>query len=265
MMKLMKYEFLRRKRLLISVLIIFVFLEAAIYAGIHLGGNWYIMSMVLMFVIAIGGLLFPFIDVVINYYSDFKNKNGYMLYLTPNKGGKILGAKALFAFAEIVIVVLLIWGVLLINLGLLKNLLPELIPPILNEMSSQLQMIFNVDKFTVWTASPMVIIAILQYFTNMMLAVLAITIAKTVLSNKDFNWLFALIFYFVLAALMQFVNVGAMAIFGFVGDFIEVVQTNSEVMPNMIRYLSVGAVMYVLWSAASIVISSVLLNKRTDL
>jgi len=265
MLNLMKYEFLRRKRLLISVLIIMVFVEAVIYTGIHLGGNWYIMATVLMFALIVGGLLFPFIDVITNYYSDFKKKNGYMLYLTPNKGGKILGAKALFAFAEIVIAVLLVWGTFLINIGLLKNLLPDIVMPILNDISSQLQMMFNVDKFTVWTASPMVIIVILQYFTNMMLAVFAITIAKTVLSNKDFNWLFALLFYFGLAMLMQFANVGALAVFGFVGDFVEVIKTNSEVMPNMIRYLSVGAGMYVLWSSASIIISSVLLNKRTDL
>jgi hypothetical protein len=261
----MKYEFLRRKRLLISVLIIFVFLEAAIYLGLNLGGNWYITATVLMFVLLIGGLLFPLLDAVTNYYSDFKRKNGYMLFLTPNKGGRILGTKALFAFAEIVIVILLIWAAYLINIGLLKSLHPEVVNPALDDISSQLQMVFNVDKFSVWTVSPLIVLVILQYFTNMMLAILAITIAKTILSNKDFNWLFALIFYFVLAALMQAVNVGVLAVFGFVGDIIEVASTNSEMMPNVLKYLSVGAAMYIVWSSASIIISSALLNKRTDL
>ncbi|MCK5130206.1 MAG: hypothetical protein KAQ68_10155 [Clostridiales bacterium] len=265
MMKLMKYEFLRRKRLLISVLLVIVFLEAAIYTGLHLGGNWYIMSLAFFFILCVGGMLFPFIDVVSNYFSDFKNKNGYMLYLTPNTGGKIIGSKALFALIEVIAIMLILWGVVSLDLNLLSRLFPNNVKPLLAEAANGFQIAFNVDKVTFWTVSPMILIAIMQYFTNMMIAILSITIAKTVLSNKDFNWLFALVFYFGVAFAMQTVNAGALALFGFAGDMINVMKANSETMPHIMRYLMVGAGMYAIWSFASIFISSKLLNKRTDL
>lgn len=265
MLNLLKYEFLRRKRLLVSILLILVFLEIATYVGILLGGNWYLMSIVFMFIIFIGGLIFPFIDVVTNHYSDFKNKNGYMLYLTPSSGGKIIGSKAIFALSEIIVMIMILIGAVVLNVGLLQRLFPNEVTSILSEMSTELQMVFNVDKLTFWTISPMIFVAIIQYFTNMMLAILAITIAKTVLSNKDFNWLFALLFYFGISIVTQFANTGVISAFGFVGDIIKVANTNSETFPNLIKYLSVGAGMYIIWSFASIFISSKLLSKRTDL
>ena len=265
MMKLLKYEFLRRKKLLVVVLMILVFVEAAIVAGLYLGDSWLFLSLALTFVLLIGGLLFPFIDAIVNYYSDFKNKHGYMLFLTPNSGHKIIGAKSLFLFCELVAMVALIVGAFSINYQVVQSLFPSIINPIISEMSVELLVVFGIQKLTLWTASPLLGIMVLQYFTNIMLAILAITIAKTLLSNKDFNWLFAVLFYFGLAIAMQFINAGMLVVFGFAKDIVALITVGDDILPNIIKYLTVASGMYIVWISVCYYVSGLLLSKRTDL
>ncbi len=265
MLKLMKYELYRRKTLLISILLILVFLQIGVMFGISAAGNWYILSIAFAFIILIGGLLFPFIDTVSNYYSDYKNKHGYMLFLTPNSGHKIIGAKALFAFIELVIMLVLIFAAFRLSFVLLENAFPAELNGILNGMKVEIQSELNIENFTFWSLSPFLIIVALQYFNNIMIAILSITIGKTILSNMNFNWLFALLIYFAMSAIVQFVNTGALVVFGFAGDVIDMIKSNGNVIFNIVKYLSVASGMYLVWIIVSFIVSSMLLNKRTDL
>ncbi len=265
MLNLMKYEFLRRKRLLTTILLIFAFLEAGVWLGMKLEGNWYIMSVAFVMLLFVGGIAFPFIDAVVNYYSDFKNKNGYMLFLTPNNGYKIIGSKVLFLIAEMIAVFAIVACALRFDFHLLQTSYPDVVNPIIAEMADSLKLALNLDKITFWTASPLLALGLVQYLTNAMIALFAITIAKTLLSNKDFNWLLALVFYFALYSLVQIVNTGALAAFGFVGDIIRLTETNGDTLPNIMKYFMVGLGTYAIWLTASFTVSGALITKRTDL
>ena len=258
-------SFLKEKGLLTTILLIFAFLEAGVWLGIKLEGNWFIMSIAFFMLLIVGGISFPLIDAVANYFSDFKKKNGYMLFLTPNNGYKIIGSKLLILFGELLAVTALLICVSKINLNLLQTSYPTVVNPIIAEISQELSMALNIDKITLWTAAPIIGLAMVQYLTNGAIALFAITIAKTVLSNKDFNWLLALVFYFCLYSLIQLVNAGALAAFGFVGDVIELTKTDGDVMLNIAKYLMVGLGTYLVWLAASFTVSGALLSKRTDL
>lgn len=264
MLKLIKYEIFRRKTRLISVLLIMVFLEIAILIGINLGGNWIAMSVICMFVLFIGGMLFPFIDTITNYYSDYKNKHGYMLFLTPNSGYKINGSKMLFALVEMLITFLLIVGAFALIYQAATSLFPD-VTKVASDMVIGMKAALNLQDMTIWTLSPLMISSLLQYFANIMLAISAITISKTLLSNRSFNWLFALLFYFALTAILEFALFGALMLFGFAGDMIELIKNSGNVLTNAIRYLSVAGGMYLVWIFVAFFISSNLLNKRTDL
>lgn len=264
MLKLIKYEFFRRKTRLITMLLIMVFLEIAILLGLNLGDSWIAMSVVCIFILLIGGALFPFIDTITKYYSDYKNKHGYMLFLTPNSGHKIIGSKMLFALAEMMITFLLIVGAFALTYQAATSLYPE-ITKIAWDMIMEMKNVLNLQDVTVWNLSPLIATFLVQYFANIMLAIGAITISKTLLSNKSFNWLFALLFYFVLYAILEFAMFGVLILFGFAGDIIELIKNDGNVLINTLKYLSVSGVVYLVWIFTSFFISGRLLNKRTDL
>lgn len=264
MLKLMKYELYRRKTLLISVIITMLALEAIICFGIYKGGgSWGFLSVALTFVALVGGLLFPFADTVINYYSDFKNKHGYMLFLTPNKGIKIIGSKALFALIELVVMISLIVGSAYLSLAVLKHNQPLVYNSVFQDIFDGVKKLLNVYDLTFWSLLPLILVTILQYFNGTMIAVMSITISKTVLSKNNFNWLFALLIFFVIGFGVQTLNTTALLGFGFANDMINIIETN--VVGQLMKYVYVGVGIYTFWITASITVSSILLNKRTDL
>lgn len=265
MLNLMKYELKRRKALLTTVMIVLVCLEAAICLGLYLGGNWNALSIVLSCVVLVGGLLFPFIDTIANYYSDFKNKHGYMLFLTPNKGIKIIGSKALFALIELIVMVGLVIGSIAITMLVFKNIHPGIYSKFFADIFTDLQRLFELKEFTFWSTTPLILVTILQYFNNIMLAVLAITLSKTILSNNNFNWLFALLFYLGLSFGLQAINSGVLVAFGFVNDMIEYAESGRDIFNEIVKYIYIGGGIYTFWIAVSTTVSSILLDKRTDL
>ena len=265
MLNLMKYELFRRKRLLITSLIIFLFLELGIWLGMVLKGNWYIMSITFLMILFVGGLAFPFIDAVVNYFSDFKSKNGYMLFLTPSSGYKIVGAKVVLLAVELLIMGALIFAALRLDFEVLKTSYPDVINTITGEMFAPLTEALGLEKITFWTLSPILLVGFMQYVTNVLIALFAITIAKTLLSSKDFNWLLALVFYFAVYTLVQLLNFAVLAAFGVVGEIINLAAVQSSDIPNVKRYLMAGLGLYAVLIAALLPLSGLLLNKRTDL
>ncbi len=120
MLKLLKYEWLRRQRLLMGAALAVLFMEGITLYSIWRGGNWNILAICLTAVLFIGCLLLPLLDTVTQYYSDFKQKHGYMLFMTPQSGYSILWSKALFAFMELVAAVILLGACLTLS-GLYVN------------------------------------------------------------------------------------------------------------------------------------------------
>ena len=265
MLNLLKYEFLKRRKLLGTMLIIFAFLELGVWLGMKLGRGWYTMSIIFFIVMCVGALTFPFIDAVTNYFSDFKKRNGYMLFLTPNSGYKILGAKVLFAVAEVLIFAVLTYVAVSIDYNTLTNLISGEVQAVIGEMTSGMKEVLGVDNITLWTAMPLIAMAFIQYLTEIMLALFAITIAKTLLSQKDFNWLLALAFYIMTYIVVQTVNVAAVAVFGLVKDAINIMEMDSLDLFSIKKYLMLGMVLYAAFFAAAFPISGRLLTKRTDL
>ena len=210
-------------------------------------------------------MAFPFIDAVVNYYSDFKNKNGYMLFLTPNSGYKIIGAKVIFIAVEILLMGALVFLAIQIDFNVLKSSYPAVIESITDSAFAPLKEALGLEKITLWTMSPLLLVGYLQYINNVMMALFAITIAKTLLSSKDFNWLFALVFYFAVYTVVQIINFGVLAAFGFVGEVINLAKVQSSDIINIKKYLMAGLGVYAALIATMIPLSGRLLSKRTDL
>ncbi len=265
MLNLMKYELFRRTRLLITTLIIFFFLELMVFVGMKLGGGWYIMSVFAFILLIVGGISFPFLDAVINYFSDFKKKNGYMMFLTPNNGYSILGSKVLFLLIEFAIMAVLLAGAVKIDYDALYKIAPEVLGEIFGEMTIGLKMLFGTTDLGFINFLPLITVVLMQYMTNAMVALFSITVAKTLLSNKDFNWLLALVFYIGIYTVIQMVYGVALLAFGLVQDTIVLSETENLNSIQMLKYLFVGMGLYAAVFGTLFPLSGNLLNKRTDL
>lgn len=261
--KLMKYELFRRSKLLVTILLVLVFMELAAIFGLYMGGDWLVLFFLMLFGMAFAAFAAPLINAVNNYYSDFKNTHGYMLFLTPSSGYQIIGAKALFALIEFIAAIVLAAGFYAANFYLAKAFGYTDVVLIISSALGQIPEIFGTSTGGIIALGA--ITAILQYSNVVMLAITALTIAKTLLSQKSFNWLIALLLFFALSMCIQTVNGLVFTAFGFVSDILQ--QTMSPDVPTMhiTRYLLISMGLYIVWISGGYVSSSLLLNKRVDL
>ncbi len=95
MLKLIKYEFIKKSKLLLILLITAII--ANLGAAIALGDR----GIGLFFGLTPFALIVLYLYELIRTYSDDLNKKtGYMLFMTPNSGYKIIGSKLIFIITE---------------------------------------------------------------------------------------------------------------------------------------------------------------------
>ncbi|MDN5351896.1 MAG: hypothetical protein PWQ12_815 [Clostridiales bacterium] len=125
MLKLLKFEFNRKRLVLLIALaatLLGEVLALAKYYSIEAsfrdftGGEYLALLMV---VLLIGFSILYLIDLIGLMRQDMFKQEGYMLFMTPNSGYKILGAKLLFAFLEGIAMVGVYFVLLLINFELI--------------------------------------------------------------------------------------------------------------------------------------------------
>lgn len=269
--KLMKYELFRRSKLLITILIVLVFMEGAAIYGLYRGDSWLVLFFIMLVGMAFAAFVFPLIDIVTNYYSDFKNTHGYMLFLTPQSGYSIIGSKALFALIELIAAMALVAGFYTANFHLAEAFGYTDAIAELKMVAQQIPRMLGTSTAGIVTLGT--VGGILQYFNTIMLAIFAVTLSKTLLSQKSFNWLIALLLYFGLAMAIQTLNGLVLTGFGFLKDMVlfsreadsMVLELGDTIKLNIIKYIAVSMGLYVVWIGASFTGSSMLLNKRVDL
>lgn len=95
MLKLIKYEFIKKSKLLLILLI------SAILAniGLVLAYGTEVILIFLSVAPVILVVLYLF-ELIMTYSEDLNKKTGYMLFMTPNSGYKILGSKLITIFLE---------------------------------------------------------------------------------------------------------------------------------------------------------------------
>ena len=106
MLKLIKFEFLRKRTVFAAALILTLIGQVyALYKYFGINESFravYSENMLGAFsgvVFVAFGLLY-FIDVVTLFRQDLFKQEGYMLFMTPNSGYKLLGSKLIFALVE---------------------------------------------------------------------------------------------------------------------------------------------------------------------
>ncbi|BCJ99439.1 hypothetical protein [Anaerocolumna chitinilytica] len=183
MLKLMKYELRKQAFSKLIILVITLLGELMFFTGLVLNRHNTIgLAMGLLTMFTFGAMFFIAFESIITYYNDLKQKQSYMLFLTPNTPYTIVGAKVLSSGVQIIlsgVVFALIFGIdgaaMLARYASIKQI-KELITSFVN-----MQFHVEIDgKLLI-----LVVLALLiSWISVITLAYLSITLSTTFLAEK---------------------------------------------------------------------------------
>jgi ABC-2 type transport system permease protein len=255
MTKLMKYELLRRKHLLIGAALSMLFAEGLALFGIFNGGEWYVLSIVMTALIVVGGLVLAFLDAVIKVYSDFKQKHGYMIFMTPQSGYRVMWAKTIFGVLEIVAAVIAI-AMCLTASGIAAD---YVFGGVISGFIAALPLNAGFLTGTIG-------LGVLQGMAQLSIAILAVTVSRAMTRSNSYNWLIALVMYFALAFIVNIVDSALLAAFGVFGDIMNMTDDAAVLESGLIaKYYIIGAVTYAAWFTGCTLFSGRLVKRGIDL
>lgn len=263
MMKLLKYELLRRRSLLLGTAIAMLFMEGVVLYSIYRGGGWNTLAIVISVVMAVAGLLLPILDTVTKLYSDYKQKHGYMLFMTPQSGTRIIWAKVLFGAMETVAVVALLCGCLLLSGAAVDRFQGAGMTIILASIQQELG-IGSLNGMVLVYAG----LVTLQMLAQMAIAMLAVSVSRMMVQGSGYNWLIALVMYFALAIMVNMADSLVLVAFGFIGDMTQMMHDAANanaVMGMLTKYFAISAVVYAVWFAVCTFLSGRIASRKIDL
>ncbi|MEA4896689.1 hypothetical protein ACH6CV_12650 [Bacillota bacterium Meth-B3] len=203
MLHLIKYEYRRNLSGIVAMLGSIILLQGFfLYAVLRKDVELVIPASTLLFFAAMLCVLGMLLYSVALYSKELNAKTSYLTFMTPNSATKILGSKLLAALLLGLFLALLLAGTAAWDFTLLRRTFPQIdlggimLEQVLKNMSS-------IDLQTVLTViAAMALDFLINFFTVVTIAYLAITLSATVLQNKKFKgFLSFLIFVGLMAAL----------------------------------------------------------------
>lgn len=188
MVKLLKYELIRSKNILCISLVTLLCIEVLFLFGFFFNNESALGTATTLLVFAgIGGFLAIIIYAVNRFYTDLKNKYGYMLFLTPRNAYQIVGSKVINSFLVMMIGFALYVGVVVLDISLAFNAAEES-----NMLVLMFESIFAEFDWSIWLVPLEYIIG---WFNMILTIYFAIALTFTFLSNsKHKGWMAVLIY-----------------------------------------------------------------------
>lgn len=269
MLKLMKYEFLRRQRVFLIALVILLFIEGAIIFCIYKGNAWIALGIILGLLLCYGSVLFVFIDSIASYSMDLNQKSGYSLFLTPTSGYKIIASKALISFIELLIVIGIVFGFVFLDIKFIDLRYSDQISEMTKAMIAGLKEVGFIPEIKVIVAT--VFVFFLEWFNMIMVAILAMTIRKTLLSNIKLGWLISFIFFIAIYTTLSTITMAVIMPLGYFSDMMELMNLEAAGhVPNLkdfniFKYILASICLYAVYLPSLFFFSGKLLGKNVDL
>ena len=118
MLNLIKYEFIKKTNLVIA-LILSIIVNLFLVLKFQTQGSTMFIGLFPLVIMTL-----YVVDVISMYSRDLNNKSGYMLFMTPNSGYKIIFSKLITAIIEGILILVVYFLIILINgmyVGLIFN------------------------------------------------------------------------------------------------------------------------------------------------
>lgn len=205
MLKMMKYEYRRGVFSLLVVITALAAAELLFLIGIFAEKDL-LTGLGITFLVLGGWASFMFVLIygVIIYSQDLKNKTGYMVFMTPISNYKIIGAKLLSILLTGATLVAFLGLLIVVDYNLLKShnggvagaeiVLDEILGTRGLSIGS---VIANV--------AGLIAIALIQFYTMITIAYLAVSLSLTVLQNKKIKGVVSFILFVALYVLVSYI------------------------------------------------------------
>lgn len=198
MLKLMKYEVIRKLNIWIAFIVSLFILEVvAIYFIRDNEAVSYILGIAIYLFIVAFAAIFVTYDNIKLLSDDLNKKSGYMLFLTPNNGFKIMASKMMVGFVEVLVVTLIIVGFTAINFNVADSFHGITSTEVFMSLKND-SMIFITEYFGLkfWLYS--FLTNGLEWFSFIVTIYLAIVLRKTLFSNIKYKGLISFVVFIVL-------------------------------------------------------------------
>jgi len=204
MLKLIKYEYRRNLTSIVIMLSAILLLQAFfLYSIVRKDVNLVIPACVLLFIAASICVLGMMIYSVALYSRELGAKTSYLTFMTPNPAVKILAAKLLSALILGIFYAVILGSFAAWDFGLLAKTFPEiqLVQVMMEQFFNQLA---NMELTTILTTiAAMGIEFLINFFTFVVVAYLAITLSATALQNKKFKGLVTFLIFVAFMTALQ--------------------------------------------------------------
>lgn len=205
MLKMMKYEYRRGIFPLLVVITALAAAELMFLIGVFAEKDIFV-GLGLIFLILGGWAAFMFVLIygVIIYSQDLKNKTGYMVFMTPLSNFKIIGAKLLSILLTGATLVIFLGIIMVVDYNVIKSHnsniagMEIMLNGILGTNGSSLgEIVANLAAF--------IVVVLIQFFTMITIAYLAVSLSSTVLQNKKIKGVVSFVLFVALYVLMSYI------------------------------------------------------------
>lgn len=260
MMKLLKYEFKRRKPFFLGVLVVLAALELLSIYNLYVrdGSNAAVAVVLSVFMIVIV-YAYTWLSYVVDYYGEYTGKQRLLLLSIPKSSYSITGAKWVYVLIENLVLLIVTGAMIALTnyLWFLKTdsnfvlTLFEESRMLLNDTSigfnnTQLFPLFSIGILTV----------IMQYIFSMATAALAITISTTIISGNKLNWLISLVAYWIISFVLK--------LFMIIPTFIIDGMNNINTVSESYVMLALFGGGYLIFIIGEYIVTNVLITKKLD-
>jgi len=195
--KLIKYEF--RKQLLSKIVVACVIggLEAFFFLGLIVGkDNWIGTAMGLFIMAAVFSLIYFSFEAIVTYSNDLKTKQSYMIFLTPCNMFQVVGAKLITTIIQIVLMggaflaIGVVNGLIIVaRYGTVKQLI-EVVTELFDTVSGLEIRLMDIVF--------LIVMSLVTWMVFVAMAMFAITLTATVLSNKKGKGVVSIALFFLI-------------------------------------------------------------------
>ncbi len=197
MLKLIKYEFIKKSKLLLILLITAILANIGIAlafketgVGLFLGFTPFALIILYLY------------ELIRTYSDDLNKKTGYMLFMTPNSGYKIIGSKLIFIITEGIILFVTYFIFLLFNIMCMAlkatgdfSLIIKGINEMIQGLNSVVIMQFGMNLGDILLIIIMILVSAVVFA---LIVYSAMTIRKSIFANTKFGGLLSFIIFVAL-------------------------------------------------------------------
>lgn len=272
LVKLMKYELIRRRNSMLMILASILLIEAFILYQIYNSNEEVAFFLnIVMFIAMNIAMVYENVKLLSD---DLNNQSGYMLFLTPNSGYKITAAKMLTGFTEVIIGYVVVVAIMYYNGVLLYEVAnSEIISSLLWAFGEGLNLVSQIG-ITPFEWFQGIFSNFANWFSFVVLIYLAIILRKTLFSNIRFKGLISFGVFILLSTGINMLTQGVMTAFVNGVGFFDTSSTFGNelkidqmiILKNLIVQLTIVSNLISLTViAVAFYASGYLLNKKVDL